>query len=63
MWDTLFVSYVEKNIIRKNSGISTVSTSCGKLCPGILNKMSTTYPQSVDSLVMHRIYSNVKTKL
>jgi hypothetical protein len=54
---------VEKYIIRKISGISTVSTVCGKLCSDTKNKMSTIYPQIVDNIVMHRFYSDVKTKL
>jgi len=59
----LSFSYVEKYIIRKISGISTVSTVCGKLCSDTKNKMSTIYPQIVDNVVMHRFYSDVKTKL
>jgi hypothetical protein len=54
---------VEKYIIGKKSGISTVSTICGQLFSDRVNKMSTNYPQPVDNKVMHRYYSNVKTKL
>ncbi len=42
---------VEKHIIRKIHIYSTISTSCGQIRTQCLNKLSTSYSQSVDNLI------------
>jgi hypothetical protein len=47
---------VEKYIIRKKKGISTISTTCGQRFTKALNNLSTCYPQSVDNEIVENIY-------
>lgn len=55
--------YVEKYIIRKYSGISTVSTACGQSFTMGLDNLSTCYPQSVDKEDIHSVLLSVKTQI
>jgi len=53
---------VEKYIIRNKYGFSTASTNCGQLYSIGLDKLSTSYPQTVDEQVMHNRLFRVKTQ-